>query len=109
MSRHPFHLVIIGLGFGLTMFATGCVTPFNTELPQVAPTPQPIERAKYRLHDPFADADAGPDTFTRPPSFQEQRPEPRRTLEGRNMLEADPFLGPTLPPAVSSDYPDAVQ
>ena len=109
MSRKSFQLVTLVAVACVMTFATGCVTPFNTELPQVAPTPSPIERAKYRLHDPFADEDAGPDTFTRPPSFQEQRPEPRRTLAGRTMLGADPFLAPTLPPAVSTNYPDAVQ
>ncbi len=109
MSRQFFKTVNFGLIGCLMTMSVGCVTPFNTELPQVAPTPPPIERAKYRLHDPFADEDAGPDTFTRPPSFQEQRAEPRRTLEGRTMLGADPFLGPTLPPPVSSNYPEAVQ
>jgi hypothetical protein len=61
------------------------------------------ERQSYSAHDPFPDADAGPDTQTRPRGFTQQRAEPRRTLEGQMYLGIPPggdgAAAPMLPSA----------
>jgi hypothetical protein len=92
----------------LVAVSSGCVNPMNTSLPTFQPTPPRVEAARYRLHDPFADEDLGPDTATRPRAFQEQRAEPRRTLEGRSLLGVDPFYNVPTDPPLSSAYPNSV-
>jgi hypothetical protein len=93
----------------LVAVSSGCVNPMNTSMPTFQPAHPRVEGVRYRLHDPFADENLGPETVTRPPSFQDQRAEPRQSLEGRTLLGVDPFYNvPTAPP-LSSNYPGSIQ
>jgi hypothetical protein len=53
------------------------------------------------LHDPLPERDLGPDMQVRPRGFNEQRSEPRRTLEGRGMIGTPALPGQQLPPTAS--------
>ena len=55
-------------------FAEGCITPHTTHFPSLSFMPSEYERREAQIHDPYPDADMGPDTATRPRGFQ-QRPE----------------------------------
>ena len=60
--------------------AQGCITPHTTHFPSLSFMPSEYERREAQIHDPFADADIGPDTVTRPRNFQ-QRPETLRAQD----------------------------
>lgn len=44
-----------------------------------------VEAKSYDLHDPFPDESMGPETFSRPRTFQEPRSDTRKSLELRNL------------------------
>jgi hypothetical protein len=85
----------------------GCPTPDNTRFPTLAPRPPAIERQSYQRHDPYPNENLGPETFTRPREFREQREEPRRVREGQPLPGV--FVPETIgPPATGAQYRDAV-
>lgn len=96
--------------FAPLLFVGGCITPWNTRLPTLAPRPPVVEGRSYHVHDPFPDTLVGPDPMIRPREFIEPRAEPRRTLEGRALLGV-PQTGPALPvpPPSSWQYRDSVR
>lgn len=83
----------------------GCFNRFTTRLPTFSSNSPAEERRSMTLHDPLPERDLGPDTQVRPRGFNEQRSEPRRTVEGRGIIGAPP--GSPLPP-ISSEYPSVV-
>jgi len=58
----------------------GCITPHTTHFPSLSFMPSEYERREAQIHDPYPDADSGPDTATRPRNFQ-QRPETLRAQD----------------------------
>ena len=93
---------------GLPVFC-GCPNPSNTRFPTLAPSPPALERRSYERHDPFPNENLGPETFTRPREFEEQRTEPRRARESQPVPGLFPTapIGP-LPPSAGRVYPEAV-
>lgn len=92
---------------GLLVFLTGCFSRFDTRLPTFVNRPPDVERRSMSLHDPLPERDLGPDTQVRPRGFNEQRAEPRRTIEGRGMIGSPVPPGAVLPPT-TSEYPQVV-
>ena len=86
----------------------GCVTPWNTRLPRVAPSPPAAEGRSYQVHDPFPEEDLGPETQVRPREYIESRPAPRRAIEGNTLMGVPP-AGPMLPPPSSYNYSGVVR
>lgn len=94
----------------LLVFLGGCITPWNTRLPTLHSQPPVVEGRSYQLHDPFPDAQVGPDPMIRPREFIEPRAEPRRTLEGRALLGMPQTAPATpVPPPSSWQYGDTVR
>jgi len=89
------------------VLAAGCFSPIHTRLPTLANRSPDVERQSFNLHDPLPERDVGPDTQVRPRGFNEQRSEPRRTLDGRGLIGTPQIPGSALPP-VGSQYPDVV-
>ena len=88
--------------------ACGC-DPRFTRLPDLGPLPPvQVEGPSQERFDPFADRDIGPETFTRPPDYQNGRPETRsqfptgapRAPASQGPLNAFPGLGGRYPDAV---------
>ncbi len=67
-----------------------------------------VEKRAFSLHDPLPEQDAGPDTFSRPRGFIDQRSEPRRTVEGRPLLDNAPTGLGVQPGPGTSEYPEVV-
>jgi hypothetical protein len=84
----------------------GCPNPANTRFPTLAPRPPAVERQSFQRHDPFPNENLGPETFTRPREFQEQREEPRRAREAQPVPGV--LVPETLGPPTGANYPDAV-
>lgn len=61
-------------------FSEGCITPHTTHFPSLSFMPSEYERREAQIHDPYPDADIGPETSTRPRNFQ-QRPETLRAQD----------------------------
>ena len=74
--RRPAAVVLV-LGCSLL---EGCFTPNTTHFPSLSFMPSEYERREAQIHDPYPDADFGPDTATRPRNFQ-QRPEALRAQD----------------------------
>jgi hypothetical protein len=49
-----------------------------------------VERRAFEFHDPFVIEDLGPETFTRPRTFQEPRGETRKDFDLRFLQAAAP-------------------
>jgi hypothetical protein len=91
----------------------GCVNPFNTRLPEVAPRSTQYEQAQARIQDPFPDAETGPDIGFRPLDFQQQRSEQMLSKEKASAAFLRQQMGVpgggTAPGANGSMYPEAVR
>jgi hypothetical protein len=61
----------------------GCVGPRETQLLTCAPRPPEMERRSYDYHDPFPDEAIGPETSTRPRTFQDPRSDTRKSFDLR--------------------------
>lgn len=87
----------------------GCPNPRNTRFPMLAPSNPDVERRLLERHDPFPDANLGPETVQRPRGTVRQRTVPRKAYEDRvlNGLKYESVPpGQPIPP--SARYPDAV-
>jgi hypothetical protein len=93
--------------------ACGCVNPWNTRMPEVAPRSTQYEQTQAKVQDPFPDADIGPDVGFRPLDYRQQRSEPLRTKERASAAILRQQLGipggGTAPGIDGSMYPDAVR
>lgn len=91
----------------------GCVNPFNTRMPEVAPRSTQYEQSQAKVQDPFPENDLGPDVGFRPLDYQEQRSEPLRSKERVNAAILRQQMGVpgggTAPGINGSMYPDAVR
>ena len=106
--------------FFLFAFLPGCINQWNTRLPQVRNAPPELEIRDFERNDPFADMELGPETFTRPRGFEQQRTLPRRMRELRDLQAArnreqqqtggSTGVPPTrqLPAPTSMNYPNVV-
>jgi hypothetical protein len=54
-----------------------------------------VESRSYDLHDPFADEEMGPETYSRPRDFQLPRSDTRKTFDLRN-LQASRGINPPV-------------
>ena len=83
------------------LLLTGCLTPFNTRMPDLFPRHPRVEKRAYEFHDPCPDSSVGPETDQRPPGFNIQRTEPRRAWELKSLQQIPP-AGPVEPNPQSS-------
>ena len=91
--------------FGCAFTAlVGCLNPGTTRLPSLATGPPALERRSFEHFDPYADDKLGPETNTRPPSFENAREPQRRAIEGQ-MLRGTPVV-PTAPGFTTGAYRD---
>ena len=90
--------------------AGGC-NPRTFRLPTAGPLPPVrVEGPSQERFDPFADDDLGPETFTRPPDFENNRPEQRRQIGGGVRPAVTPGQGPLDPfPGLGGRYPNVVR
>jgi hypothetical protein len=98
--------------------AAGCLNPRTTRLPTVAGADprfeprvqQQVEGRSLERHDPFPSESAGPQTFTRPRSYLDDRSNIRRTRE-EALLRGMDRNGVVAPPPSSKQepYPDTVR
>jgi hypothetical protein len=109
--QNPSRFVAVLLMWSACHLLTGCLTPQNTRFPEPFPRNVRSEALSYRFHDPFPDDSIGPNTFSRPPSYQKQRDPARRAEENRILRGYNLEQAPTgsLPPKTAWDYPQAVQ
>ena len=93
----------------LCLAAVGC-NPFVTRLPVPGPLPPPpVEGPSQERFDPFADEDLGPETFTRPTDFQNNRAETRTLLQNRRAPRPPAGQGPLDAfPGLGGLYPNVV-
>lgn len=97
-----------------TCFLQGCITPHTTHFPSLSFMPSEYERREAQIHDPFPDANFGPDTGNRPPNFRQQRPETLRAQDKyfaalRRQQSGAPFpLLDTRARTTGAKYPAAV-
>ena len=75
----------------------------NIRWPQLFNPDLLSERRSVERYDPFPDEDAAPETFTRPPSYVQQRSEARRAAEQR-IYEGSLPSGPAGPRVPSTSY-----
>jgi hypothetical protein len=98
---------------GAMLLLCGCVNPWNTRMPEVAPRSTQYEQSQAKVQDPFPDADIGPDVGFRPLDYRQQRSEPLRSKERVNAAILRQQLGVpgggTAPGINGSMYPDAVR
>ena len=89
--------------------AAGC-NPRTTRLPAPGPLPPvAIEGPSQERFDPYADQDLGPDTFTRPPDFENGRDETRTLLQNRRGARPPASQGPLNAfPGTGGRYPNVV-
>ena len=91
----------------------GCITPHTTHFPSLSFMPSEYERREAQIHDPYPDADIGPDTMTRPRNFQ-QRPETLRAQDRhfaalKRMQSGAPFPAlDTRPRSTGAKYRNVV-
>ncbi len=91
--------------FALSLAAlSGCLSPATTRLPTLATGPPGLERRSFEHFDPYADDKLGPETNTRPPSFQDGREPQRKAIEGQFMQGAP--AGPVPPGYTNGAYRD---
>lgn len=84
-------------GLAVCFFASGCLDPRFTRLPQWYARHPVAENAAFELTDPFPDPDLAPDTFARPRGYTTPRTEPRRAAEQRllnDMLKHPESIAP---------------
>lgn len=80
--------------FGL-VFA-GCIGPRETRLLTCNMRDLNVEARSYDSHDPFADENSGPETFSRPRTFVEPRSDSRKALNMRQLAAMYPNAGDTM-------------
>ena len=99
------------LAFLLVGQLTGCLDPRFVRFPEPFPIDTRMEAMSYRFHDPFPDTSAGPNTYSRPPSYQQQRAPARRSSENRLLLglKQRPGMAAPTPPRAANAYPLSVQ
>lgn len=106
MDRSVFAAAILALT------ASGCLTPWNTRFPDLAPRSTQYEQAQAEVQDPYPDADFGPETGFRPLGYEEQRSEQVIAKEraGAAYLRQQygNSYGGTPPGPNGSFYPEAV-
>lgn len=73
-------VIILGL-----MLAGGCQ---ETRLVSCVPRRPAVEAQSYDIHDPFPDDEIGPNTFSRPRTFDVPRSDTRKTFDLRNLQAA---------------------
>lgn len=101
----PFAMTL----FAAALLACGC-NPRFTRLPNPGPLPPVnIEGPSQERFDPFAADDIGPETFTRPPDYQNARPDARARFPA-GVRRPPASQGPLNPfPGLGGLYPDAVR
>ena len=106
---HGRRHILPPLAAAVAVALCGC-NPRNTRLPVPGPLPPVrIEGPSQERFDPFADEDLGPDTFTRPPDFQNGRDNTRTLLENRRGGRPPASQGPLNAfPGLGGRYPNVV-
>jgi hypothetical protein len=89
----------------------GCLNPSSTRMPRFETGSPRAEKVGLQQHDPFPSSTAGPDTFSRPRGFNQQRTEIRRIREAellRGMNREQNLSSPQVP-AAELEYPNTVR
>ncbi|MEW4529518.1 hypothetical protein [Maioricimonas sp. JC845] len=94
---------------------SGCLSPWNTRLPEVMPRGAEYERREAQIQDPYPDERIGPDTGFRPLQYEQQRSEVQSARD-RNyasfLRQQFGVQGTPAPPpagATAPQYPHAVR
>lgn len=95
------HISAFGCAFAAL---AGCLNPGTTRLPTLATGHPAVERRSFEHFDPYADDKLGPETNTRPPSFENGRDPQRKAIEGQ-LLQGAPVV-PTAPGFTTGAYRD---
>jgi hypothetical protein len=112
--RGPFMRRSALLVIAVICASQGCVTPHTIHYPSLSFMPSEYERRESQIHDPYPDADFGPDTGNRPIGFR-QRPEVLRAQDKhfaamRRLQSGAPFPAIDVRPrSTGAKYPAAVQ
>lgn len=89
----------------------GCITPWNTKMPQWHLSSAEWQRREAQNQDPYPDSDIGPDTGVRPRGYNQQRSDALRSKirseDTRIRLQLAPPPGTTNGPG--AQFPEAVQ
>ncbi len=91
--------------FGCAFAALAGCHSQTTRLPTLATDHPAVERRSFEHFDPYADDKLGPETNTRPPSFENGREPQRKAIEGQLMRGAPAV--PTAPGFTTGDYRDS--
>lgn len=87
----------------------GCYNP-SVRLPTWQVGDPRVEQRALERHDPFPSRSMGPELYTRPPGYIEQRTDVRRLREENALRGLDRNRIPTGPGASTNNpYPDAVR
>lgn len=70
-----------GSGLCALLVLMGCVTPWNTQMPTPYAGPPALETRRNEQFDPFARADLGPDTMSRPREYTDPRTNARQAQD----------------------------
>lgn len=82
-----WHILILVAAAG----SLGCQ---ETRFLSCRPRDSSVESRSYDVHDPFPDEDIGPDTFTRPRTFQVPRSDTRKSFDLRNLQASQGVSAP---------------
>ena len=92
-----FRAFRVWIVIGWTLSLAGCLNPNFVRMPNLAASTPPADRTSLERFDPFPDEEAAPDTFTRPPSYVQQRTEARRSAQQRLLFGAPQSTAPSGP------------
>lgn len=102
-----------GLLGGIVCLLTGCVTPWNTQLPTLYSSHPYVETRRNEQFDPFARSDLGPDTLSRPREYNDPRSTVRQSQDAAIMRS--PYVpgvpNPSIAPRIGQPtqrYPQVV-
>lgn len=77
------------------LFFAGCIGPQETRLLTCNMRDLNVEARSYDSHDPFADENSGPETFSRPRTFVEPRSDSQKAFNMRKLSAMYPNAGGT--------------
>jgi hypothetical protein len=88
----------------------GCTQPLYSG-PSLINSRDPVaDRRRFERYDPLPAEDLGPETYSRPRGFEDQRSHTRRAAEGRALLGVPtPDTAPPPTPTSQYQYPGVVR
>ncbi len=96
------------------LLAAGCLNPQTTRMPRLNGDPlhdPRKEQASLEYYDPYPSRSLGPDTFSRPQGYNDQRSDTRRIREAQILRSINRDGQRTDPPTptTQNNYPGVVR